>query len=61
MKVRNGTVNNCEYWRPKVTDKFDSFLNNDLGKTQHNSGNEAKSKLLFWFEGCKCENPEEKY
>ena len=35
VKVSHGKVNNCDYWRPKVNDKFDSVLGNHLGKTQH--------------------------
>jgi hypothetical protein len=36
-------------------------LKQQFGKNKHNSGNGAKSWLLSWFGGWKCENPEEKY
>ena len=26
---------NCDYWRPKVNDKFDSVWSSNLGKTQY--------------------------
>ena len=35
MKVWHGKVNNSDYWRPKVNDKFDSVWNNILDKAQH--------------------------
>ena len=35
VKVCNGKVNNYDYWRRKVNDKFDSVSSKDLDKTQH--------------------------
>ena len=35
VKVWHGKVNNSDYWRPKVNDKFDSVWNNILDKAQH--------------------------
>ena len=35
MKACHGKVNNSDYWRSRVNNKFDSVWNNNLGKAQH--------------------------
>ena len=52
--------NNC--WRHIGENyKFNSVWSKNLGKAQHTGHGAISGKICLWFEGYKCENPEEKY